>query len=165
MEEGGAMHCDYPSRYAIFVIGVLAMLGGLTPTRVWAAKHKLPVPRITIYPGDVITAGALGTRVFGRSVERLPVIRSADAAIGKVARRTLLPKRPIPLNALRKPNVIQQGKSVKIVFQSGGLTITTVGVALQSGHVGDRLNVRNTESGTTIRGVAQADGSIRVEGP
>lgn len=130
-----------------------------------AENQELPVPKLTIYPGELIRADVLGTKLFGSAVERLPVVRSVDAAVGRIARRTLLPQKPIPLNALREADVVQQGKSVKIVFASGGLVITGEGVALQSGGVGDTLNVRNVDSGATIRGIAQADGTVRIEGP
>ncbi|MEJ2117332.1 MAG: flagellar basal body P-ring formation chaperone FlgA, partial [Alphaproteobacteria bacterium] len=114
------------------------------------------------YPGDVISSGALGTKRFGSAAARLPVFRTPDGLIGKVARRTLLPGRPIPLNAVRDASVVQNGKQVRVLFESGGLTITSIGVALQNGGVGDMLSLRNTDSGVTIRGTVQADGSVKV---
>jgi flagellar basal body P-ring formation protein FlgA len=36
---------------------------------------------------------------------------------------------------------------------------------LQAGGVGDVLSLRNTDSGTVIKGVVEADGTIRVAGP
>jgi flagellar basal body P-ring formation protein FlgA len=144
---------------------VLTLVAVAIPMGVRAEDQNLPVPNLTIYPGDIIRADALDTRRFGPGAERLAVVRSAEAAVGRVARRTLLPQKPIPLNALRDVNIVQQGKSVKIVFASGGLVITGTGIALQSGVVGDTLNVRNVDSGMTVRGTAQADGTVRIEGP
>ncbi len=128
----------------------------------YGAYQALPVPKLTIYPGDVISSGVLGTKRFGPAAAQLPVFLSADGLIGKVARRTLLPGRPIPLNAVRDESVVQIGKQVRIVFESGGLTITGIGIALQNGGVGDVLSLRNTDSGVTIRGTVQADGSVKV---
>jgi flagella basal body P-ring formation protein FlgA len=128
----------------------------------YGAYQVLPVPKLTIYPGDVISSGVLGTKRFGSAAAQLPVFRTPDGLVGKVARRTLLPGRPIPLNAVRDASVVQVGKQVRVLFESGGLTITSIGVALQNGGVGDMLSLRNTDSGVTIRGTVQADGSVKV---
>lgn len=140
--------------------GAVAMLGCVVLA--YGANVELPVPKITIYPGDVITAEALGTQTFGAGVERMPVIRSSGDVVGKVARRTLITGKPIPVNSIRVVDAVQLGKQVQLIFEADGLTITGVGVALQNAAVGDLLSVRNTDSGLTIKGVVQADGSVRV---
>jgi flagella basal body P-ring formation protein FlgA len=141
---------------------VLAAMACGCMSAAYGAYQALPVPKLTIYPGDVISSGALGMKRFGPSADQLPVFRTPDGLIGKVARRTLLPGRPIPLNAVRDASVVQVGKQVRMVFESDGLTITSIGVALQNGGVGDVLSLRNTDSGVTIRGTVQADGSVKV---
>jgi flagella basal body P-ring formation protein FlgA len=92
------------------------------------------------------------------------VLEAQSAAIGKVARRTLLPNQPIALNAIRDPFVIAQGKQAFLVFKADGLTITSSAVALQNGGVGDIVTARNADSGIVVRGAVQADGTIRVDG-
>jgi flagella basal body P-ring formation protein FlgA len=72
-------------------------------------------------------------RGLARTVARGSVIESRNAVIGKVARRTLLPGKPIPNNAMRDVYAIAQGKPALLVFQSGGLTITSTAIALQNG--------------------------------
>ncbi len=142
--------------------GALLMCGGLA----CAAGLEVPVPNITIYPGDVIGNNLLVDKSFSvRAGQSWPVYKSRDELVGKVARRTLVPGRPIPLNSTREADVISQGKPVLIVFQSGGLIITGQAVPLQSGGVGDVLSLRNVDSGATIKGVVQADGTVRVSGP
>lgn len=140
----------------------------LAPMQMTAAAPvgiELPVPKITIYPGDVIRPELLSMKRFRRRQEELPLIRNKQAAIGKVARRTLIAGKPIPTNHLREPQLIQQGKKVRIVFTQGPLTISGVAVALQSGAVGDTLSVRNIDSGTVIKGTIAPDGSVRISGP
>jgi len=48
------------------------------------------------------------------------------------------------------------------VFAEGGLMISTYGSALQAGAVGDVIPVRNLESGLTVSGTIEDDGSVRV---
>lgn len=127
------------------------------------AAGDLPVPRITVYPGDIVRDEHVTEQRFARTaMPRIAVYETRDAIVGKVARRTLLPGQPIPVNAVREPDTVSQGKPVLIVFQSGGLTITTQAVPLQSGGIGDIVSVRNADSGTTVKGIVQADGSVRV---
>ncbi|WOJ88640.1 flagellar basal body P-ring formation chaperone FlgA [Methylocapsa polymorpha] len=131
-----------------------------------AESNVLPVPTITIYPGDSIKDAWLVDREFSSSFigAKGALIDSRATIVGKVARRTLLPGAPIPWNAIMEPKAVANGAKVKMVFEEGGLTITTYGAALQSGSVGEVISVRNLDSGVTISGTVQSDGSIRVSG-
>ena len=130
-----------------------------------AESQQLPVPKVTLYPGDAIGSDLLVVKSFAMRTDFGPVIRTPEALIGKVARRTLVAGKPIPAAYIRDREVIQKGKPVRVVFSTGGLTISSVAVPLQAGVVGDVLTLRNTDSGTIIKGVVEADGSIRVAGP
>jgi len=146
----------------LVVVGALLGLAGARPSQ--AADIPLPVPKATVYPGDVIGAEVLSDRLFiERTVTRGSIIESRDALIGKVAKRTLLPGQPIPVNALRDPYAVTQGKSALLVFKAGGLTITSTAVALQNGVIGDIISARNADSGIVVKGMVQADGTIRVD--
>ncbi|MCC3244643.1 flagellar basal body P-ring formation chaperone FlgA [Methylocystis sp. WRRC1] len=135
----------------------------LTLVAARAQESQVPVPRVTIYPGDQITDQVLEEKNY-----RLPngadalVFLSRTGLVGKVARRTLLPGQPIPTIAVDNPHVVKVGAQVRIVFSEGGMQITTYGVAQQAGAVGDVIRVRNQESGLFISGRVQSDGSILV---
>jgi flagella basal body P-ring formation protein FlgA len=126
----------------------------------------LPVPVITIYPGDVIKDDWLADRDFpaARGTSNSTVVTSRAAIAGKIARRTLLPGSPIPLSAVAYPKLVANGAKVRLVFEEGPLAITAYGIALQAGSAGDVIPVRNLASGMTVSGTVQADGSIRVGG-
>ena len=130
-----------------------------------AQTQQLPVPKLTIYPGDVISGELLTLKSFSTRADAGPVVLTAEVLIGKVARRTLIAGKPVPLTYVRDREVVQKGKPVRVVFSSGGLTISGMAVPLQAGGVGDVLSLRNTDSGTVIKGVVEADGTIRVAGP
>jgi flagella basal body P-ring formation protein FlgA len=130
-----------------------------------ASARELPVPRVTIYPGDVIDAGMLIERNFGAAALKSPVVEQRQSLIGKVARKTLLPGYPIATNAIKDPDVIMQGALALVIYQSGALTITSRGMALESGGTGDVISIRNVDSGTTIKGTVEADGTVRVGPP
>lgn len=152
-------HC----RLAGMIAGLLAICMSAVTAR--GAGIELPVPKVTIYPGDAITSDLLGVKLFNQATDKLPVIRAPGDVIGKVARRTLVAGKPIPLIFIRDAEVIKQGKPVRIVFTEGPLTISSMAVALQSGGIGDMLSLRNVDSGAVIKGVVQGDGSVRISGP
>jgi flagella basal body P-ring formation protein FlgA len=145
--------------WALLCAGVLA----LPATCAQAAEVVLPVPRVTIYPGDTITDAMLVERQFrGPDFEGPGFATFREAVVGKVSRQTLLPNQPISVNGLRDPFAVQQGQPAVVIFQAGALVISGTAVPLQAGVVGEVINLRNTDSGTTIRGVVQSDGTVRV---
>ncbi|MCI0599497.1 MAG: flagellar basal body P-ring formation chaperone FlgA [Beijerinckiaceae bacterium] len=145
-------------------LGILT-LAALSCRNTAAAEPKiLPVPSITIYPGDVIQEHSLVDRDFSADpvMSNSAGMSTRAGILGKVARRTLLPGLPIPLNAIAAPAVVSNGTKVRILFEEGPLRITAYGTALQSGGAGDIISVRNISSGLTVSGTVHADGSVHV---
>ena len=153
-----------PSRHRRATLALLVVLApslGAAPSR--AEERVVPVARVTIYPGDRIDESMLDEQSF--SIGAVPegvVIERKSALIGKVARRTLLPGRPIAPIAVDNPRVVAIGAQVRIVFVENGLVITAYGAAMQAGAIGDLIRVRNQDSGLMVTGRIQPDGSIRV---
>jgi flagella basal body P-ring formation protein FlgA len=128
-----------------------------------ADRVLLPVPSAVIYPGDVIDAGQLADRAFPANAAGLDgVIDDADELIGMVARRTLLPHRPIAASAIKEQVLVSRGMPVQLVYDHGGLVITAVATPLQSGGLGDAVRVRNVDSGVVVLGIVEAAGRVRV---
>ncbi|MBM6580033.1 flagellar basal body P-ring formation protein FlgA [Microvirga sp. BT689] len=128
-----------------------------------AEERILPVPSVTIYPGDTINESMLKDRAFPENYRyRTAVVESPRVLTGKMARRTLLPGEPIPMNAVDDPKLVTRGVQAQIVFEEGGLSIMGTGIPLQSGTMGETIQVKNVDSGRIITGRVQADGRIRI---
>ena len=116
-----------------------------------------------VYPGEIITMAMVEEVPLVRGNRNLgPIYQQAGLIEGKVARRTILPGRIIPENAVRPAYLVQVGKPVEIVYNDGGLVITATAVPLQAGAAGDVITLRNIDSGRTFSGTVMADGTIRV---
>jgi flagella basal body P-ring formation protein FlgA len=154
-------------RWALWLAALLAAWVCMSSARTAGAQElELPVPRAIIYPGDVISDELLVARAFvAHTVARSATCEVREALIGKVARRTLLPGQPISLSAIRDPYLVTQGKTATVVFEHGGLTITTNALALQNGSLGDVVSLRNLDSGAVIKGTVASNGSIRLDAP
>jgi flagella basal body P-ring formation protein FlgA len=128
-----------------------------------AEERILPVPSVTIYPGDTIKESMLKDKAFPEHYRfRTAVVESPRALVGKAARRTLLPGEAIPLNAVDDPKIVMRGVPTSIVFEEAGLSIIGIGTPLQSGTLGETIQVKNVDSGRIITGRVQGDGKIRI---
>ncbi|MFN3622614.1 MAG: flagellar basal body P-ring formation chaperone FlgA [Hyphomicrobium sp.] len=154
----------FGSRLARLVLAAVFNLGGALA--VHAGQIQLPVPRVTIYPGQVIEKAMLVDRAFRTNGDnQVAAVPSPDALVGKVAKQTLLPGKPIYQDALREPHAVTQGQATLVVYQSGSLTITASAIALQSGATGEVVSVRNVDSGRIIKGTVGADGAVHLGDP
>ncbi len=141
----------------------LLLQGAVLPAL--AQERTVPTPKQVIYPGDVIRDAML-TDI---SADDAPVgdgsiVDNRAALIGKIAKRTLLPGREILAIAVENPRAVANGAHVTLSYRDGALTIVTSAQALEPGGVGDVIKVRNEDSGLTVSGKIQPDGSVSVSG-
>ncbi len=124
----------------------------------------LPTPKAVIYPGDLILDQMLADVPDAVRDGPGPFVGSRTLIVGKVARLTLLPGHAIPFAGVANRKLVANGQEVRLVFSEGGLVIMTTGAALQDGSIGDIVRVRNSDSGVTVSGSVQADGTVSVGG-
>lgn len=129
-----------------------------------AQEVLVPTPKAVIYPGDVIRDDMLADAPDAARDGSGPFVNSRALVVGKVARLTLLPGHAIPFSGVSNRKLVSNGTEVKLVFSEGGLFIMTTGSALQDGSIGDIVRVRNNDSGVTVSGAVQPDGSVEVSG-
>ena len=86
----------------------------------------------------------------------------AAAVIGKEARVTLYPGRPIKRGMIGPPAVLERNQIVQMVFRTGRLSITAEGRALDRAGVGDLVRVMNMGSRQTVTGRVLENGTIEV---
>jgi flagella basal body P-ring formation protein FlgA len=125
---------------------------------------RFPVPATAIYPGDLIKEEMIIDRAFAPNMPGAAAfVSERPMAVGRVARRTLLPGQLIPINALEEQKIVTRGNIVKVVVEDGDLSIVTYGSSLQSGSSGSLIQLRNLDTGVIIRGIIQPDGSVRIQ--
>jgi flagella basal body P-ring formation protein FlgA len=128
-----------------------------------AAEELGVIPTHIIYPGETITADALQlARVRPGKPSTIAFAHEAGELVGKVAKRTLLPGRFVPLSSVRDSFLVTQGAPVQVLLIQDGLTISMTAVTLEPGAAGDIVKVRNVDSGAVFSAVVMADGTVRV---
>lgn len=83
-------------------------------------------------------------------------------AVGQEARVTIYAGRPVRLADLGPPTLVRRNQIVPLVYQAGGLAITTEGRALANGAAGEVVRIMNLASRTTISGRIGPDGAVYV---
>lgn len=131
-----------------------------------AGNRMIPVPQVTIYPGEPVSLRAISMRSFNfpAAAEATYVSDPAQLA-GRFARRTLVAGRPIAFSHLRGEEKIKPGRTAPAIYSDGGLVISGQLVPLQAGEAGQQIEARNPDSGQTVMAIIQDDGSLRVAGP
>ncbi|WP_407943563.1 flagellar basal body P-ring formation chaperone FlgA [Methylobacterium sp. EM32] len=130
-----------------------------------ANEMMLPVPTVTIYPGDTIKESMLRLQAYPTTYRaRAAVIDAPLAVVGRTARRMLLPGEPVPVNAVDDPRLVSRGAPTQMIFEENGLVITAVGSPLQNGGLGETIRVRNTDTNRIVLGTVTADGRIKIGG-
>lgn len=148
--------------FHILAFVVVSAATAIAPLSASGAEVVIAVDRV-IYPGQSLDmAGTRNIRLRRSLPKGSRVVRSLEQIAGKVARRTILPNRPILTTSLRDPYLVESGKPVRITYQSRGVSISLTGVALNSGIEGDLIRIRNIDSGKTIVGTVMADASVKV---
>jgi flagellar basal body P-ring formation protein FlgA len=120
--------------------------------------------------------------VAGRVLNRGVILRAADLRserrelsalsggyetvperlVGKRLQRALTAGAVIPPNAVRRVPVVRRGETVTIVVQSQGMKVSSSGAALDDGHLGERLQVRNPSSERVVEGVVTEGRRIEI---
>lgn len=77
---------------------------------------------------------------------------SLGEAVGKQARLPIRAGAFVRTNMVTSPELIRKGDRVKILAVSGNLRVATIGVAKESGALGDQVRVENIASGKTVVG-------------
>lgn len=126
--------------------------------------EKIVIVSGVVYPGQEITADMIRQVTLARPLRtRGKVVQHLASVVGKVAKRTILPRRAIPVSAVRDAYLVEAGEPVRILYQNGGLRIAMTGVALVSGASGSSVRVRNPDSGRIVTGTVSQNGTVIVD--
>jgi len=93
-------------------------------------------------------------------------VRSADELAGCVAKRDLYPGQAVTRGMIEEkeaPVVIEYGQRVYLVVQTDTLRVVTLGKALCRARLGEPARAENLKTGREVVGLAEKDGTIRIQ--
>ena len=123
---------------------------------VLVAAHRL-APDVLLRAGDVRPARVRSATLVGE------VVRAAAQIEGLAPRRAVPEGEPLLLGDLVKPPVVLRGANVAISLDSFGLSLSSIGQALEPGAVGARISVLNPVSHAVLLAEVTGPGAVRLE--
>jgi flagella basal body P-ring formation protein FlgA len=91
---------------------------------------------------------------------KFAVIMRPEDLIGKALKREIADNIPLKEQDLQKEQVMARNSTINILFNTPTINIKTIGIALDSGGIGDTIRVRNASSNKIIQGVIQSDQDV-----
>jgi flagella basal body P-ring formation protein FlgA len=110
--------------------------------------------------GQVVKASDV--TMLQRPKTDVAALTDMKTVVGMAARRALQPNQPLTSADLMKPEIVQRGGTVTIVYQAPGITLTLRGQAQESGALGDTVNVTNVESKRVVQAVVIGPDRVSV---
>jgi flagella basal body P-ring formation protein FlgA len=151
-------------QFAVLLAGSAVATAGIAAPSA-ADTRALPVPRATIYPGQILSADDMSSRQFRvTSQSVLGIATEAGDIIGKQARRRLLAGKPVPMSALEDPILIKRGSQAIAIYEDSGLSISIQVQALEDGSENDMILVRVSDTGKVLHARVKLDGSLALGG-
>lgn len=123
---------------------------------------EVPVLKSTLRSGDII--GKNDIIMIDMPVKNLQsdFLLKEENIAGLTPRRMVEAGKPIRDREVEKPQLVGRGDFVTIVYESGPLTLTAKGKALQNGAAGDMVRLVNVTSNRSIEGIVSGDLTITV---
>ncbi|MCE7887110.1 MAG: flagella basal body P-ring formation protein FlgA [Alphaproteobacteria bacterium PRO2] len=134
-------------------------------TKINGTVQKLvdvPVLRETLKAGDVIGARDIDYIEMSEKEIRQDMLLKEEEIVGMTPRRMTSPGKPLKTIDLEAPQVITRGDIVTMLFQSGALTLTASGKAMEHGAKGDVIRVVNNSSKKTIEGLVTGEKEVTI---
>ncbi|MGQ0664514.1 MAG: flagellar basal body P-ring formation chaperone FlgA [Pseudomonadota bacterium] len=126
--------------------------------------HTLPVPvlRRTVGPGEVIRREDIQWIDMREDQARRDILTDPARLVGTTPRQRLRAGEPVRENDTRPPIVVAKNSTVTIVLESGNMSLTTQGQAVEDGAKGDTIRVVSKQSKKTIEAVVAGPGQVSV---
>lgn len=123
---------------------------------------KVVTIRAPAAPGKLLERQDL--RLSEREVSRLTqgYFTGFDQVVNKQLKRSITMNGVIAPRMLEEPKVVQKGDEVMIVASKGTLAVSSPGIALSDGRVGQQISVKNSSSKRVVRARVKQKGVVEV---
>lgn len=128
-------------------------------------QAKTPVVEASrqITAGHIVKPNAVVRRWVSLSSLQGNMLTTRKSVIGKKIDVTLAAGQPLRAGMLSLPDLVKSGMGVTLLYKQSGLTLSTHGVALQSGARGKVVMVRNSRTHTVVKGQVVSNNTVEVD--
>ncbi len=124
----------------------------------------VPAHAETVVPTHTIRAQSILSRedLIVKNATVPGAYSNLEELLGLEARVALYPGRPIRPGDVGPAAIVERNQIVLLIYDRGGLRISTEGRSLMRGGAGDRIRVMNMVSRATVSGRIQPSGDVIV---
>jgi flagella basal body P-ring formation protein FlgA len=157
---------NYDQRTGRFDVTLDLPLGAIIhrqPLRVTGVAYEtidVVVLQRQIERGEVLKASDVA--IVQRPKAEGPALTDLNTAIGLAARHQLRAGQSVHDTDLVKPDIVQRGEAITLVYEAPGIVLTLRGQAQEAGALGDTIGVLNAESKRVVQGIISAPGRVTV---
>jgi flagella basal body P-ring formation protein FlgA len=126
---------------------------------------QIPVLKRPLQSGDVISESDIEWSQQPVTHLRKAIITDPKDMIGKSPKRMISQDRPVRIDEIASPALINKGARITLLYKSQALVIKTLGEAMDRGAKGDVIRVKNVESKQIIEGTVETGDIVRVTSP
>jgi len=159
---------EYPEPRGYFPLKVLLQEGSGEVRSISSAVDVKHFENVYVAKSRVKSREPLSSGDF--TIERIEIDKFAGNPIkdlsildGMQASKTISRGKILVENMLEPIPVVRRGERVRIIYNSGTLTIESTGIARKDAIEGEMVEVKNTASGKKIYGRASGEGLVMVE--
>lgn len=143
------VRCATPAAWTAYVQATLAV-----PGEEWVAAR-------TLEPGHVLGPDDLAARPADLLALAPASVLHPEQAVGAVVARRIPAGRPLRTDALRSPDAVQRGQTVRLVVHGPGFTASAEGQTIGAAGPGMPVQVR-TASGQLVSGIVRDATTVEV---
>jgi flagella basal body P-ring formation protein FlgA len=145
------VRCDGSKPWKLFV-----------PVRI-ALLEQIVISRRPMVRGQTLTAADVSLSEVDTTGLHKAYFTRVEDVIGLRTKRSVGSGKTLHAGLLRREQLVKRGAQVQIVADTGGLHVTMRGKALADGGLGDRIRVKNLNSGRVVSGTVRGRGVIEVQ--
>jgi len=122
----------------------------------------VPVLKSSLKNGDII--GAMDIDFIDIPNNRIAngTILDEKDLVNMTPRRVLHGGKPVIINELEHPKMVDRGDAITLIFANGPMMLTVKGKSMQAGALGDTVRVSNTDSNKNLQGVVTAHREVTI---
>jgi flagellar basal body P-ring formation protein FlgA len=125
-------------------------------------EKQVTVAKRALQPQERLSSGDLKTE-WRDTTYAFDGAPSEHEVVGQIAKTMIPSNQVIWATSLQRAKAVRRGDTVKVVTGAGQWQVSLQGITEQDGYVGDRVNVRNSQSKKLISGQVVAPGEVMVE--
>jgi len=127
-----------------------------------AVLNDVVVSSHPVVRGQAVQAGDLTVREVDTSRLRKAYFTRVEDVVGLRSKRDIPAGTALHAGLLQRAKLIKRGSHVEIIANLDGLRVTMRGEAMADGGRGDRIRVKNIDSGRVVTGTVTGSGVIEV---